>query len=409
MDPFYPTNLATGALPTTILPDYCFPPQQHQGASAHDLSSLAASMPVPPKQTAEPSGAMPAVQGPSAHQTATLYGAYLHDQACNNQAGMLAAAAAVGTFSREQQQVAFLHELHRRHLQQQAAVHHGGHSTLALEAAAGTAIALQLQQHSYTATGSFARICSNSGSHALAGTAAGIDDSLVLCDETIEMYSVGCSSSSSAFTSHSSMDMESCDDVENRDQQQQQHEAYQATTASKPGALQLLHRVATCRKGYAALNPARGTNSSNYAGTAAAGAEAAGSESVRARLLITEVSVYCSDMDNHKCWSNSPLALAQANELMSSMVLPEDVTYMPVSSDSWIFQAAAGYQFPSFVICLGSSYMQRMLAILPQLAEAAAAVPEFAGYCDYLPDEVSLLGAVQACFTSTVDCPRDPR
>lgn len=70
---------------------------------------------------------------------------------------------------------------------------------------------------------------------------------------------------------------------------------------------------------------------------------------------------------------------------------------MPITSESWIFQTASGYQFPSFVICLGSSYMQRMLAILPQLAEAAAAVPEFECYCSYLPAEVGVVGAIPAC------------
>lgn len=62
---------------------------------------------------------------------------------------------------------------------------------------------------------------------------------------------------------------------------------------------------------------------------------------------------------------------------------------MPVSTDSFLFKAAHAWQFPSFVICLGSSYMQRMLAKLPQLSQAALACPGFEDYCRYLPNVVS--------------------
>jgi hypothetical protein len=62
---------------------------------------------------------------------------------------------------------------------------------------------------------------------------------------------------------------------------------------------------------------------------------------------------------------------------------------MPVSPDSFLFKAGAAWQFPAFVICLGSSYLQRMLARLPQLAEAVLACPGFEEYAAYLPELVS--------------------
>lgn len=68
---------------------------------------------------------------------------------------------------------------------------------------------------------------------------------------------------------------------------------------------------------------------------------------------------------------------------------------MPVSSESFLFRAGAAWQFPAFVICLGSSYLQRMFARLPQLAEAALACPGFEDYCQYLPDQVGSKGCLQ--------------
>lgn len=62
---------------------------------------------------------------------------------------------------------------------------------------------------------------------------------------------------------------------------------------------------------------------------------------------------------------------------------------MPVSSESFLYRAGAAWQFPAFVVCLGSSYLQRMFARLPQLAEAAKATPGFEDYCQYLADTVS--------------------
>eukprot|EP00879_Flechtneria_rotunda_P008153 GHRR01008540.1.p2 GENE.GHRR01008540.1~~GHRR01008540.1.p2 ORF type:complete len:184 (+),score=49.89 GHRR01008540.1:485-1036(+) len=57
---------------------------------------------------------------------------------------------------------------------------------------------------------------------------------------------------------------------------------------------------------------------------------------------------------------------------------------MPVDSESFLFRAAVAWHFPAFVVCLGSSYLQRMLVRLPQLAEAALACPGFEGYCNYM-------------------------
>lgn len=65
---------------------------------------------------------------------------------------------------------------------------------------------------------------------------------------------------------------------------------------------------------------------------------------------------------------------------------------MPVLPDSFIFRAGAAWQFPAFVLCLGSSYLQRMLAALPQLAQAAASCPGFEDYVEYLPQVQSKLG-----------------
>ncbi|KAF6252535.1 hypothetical protein COO60DRAFT_1463630 [Scenedesmus sp. NREL 46B-D3] len=123
-------------------------------------------------------------------------------------------------------------------------------------------------------------------------------------------------------------------------------------------ALQVLGRVASLRKGQAALTA-----------SPRAAAAAAGAASVRSRMLITEVSLYTSRA------ANSQMALNQSNLLMGKMAIPDDVKYMPVAPDSFLFKAGTAWQFPAFAICLGSSYLQRMLARLPQLAEAPAEVP----------------------------------
>jgi hypothetical protein len=50
--------------------------------------------------------------------------------------------------------------------------------------------------------------------------------------------------------------------------------------------------------------------------------------------------------------------------------------------------------------------MQRMLAKLPQLAEAAAKCPGFEDYCRYLPDTVSMLvPALRSLFVAFTTAP----
>jgi hypothetical protein len=78
------------------------------------------------------------------------------------------------------------------------------------------------------------------------------------------------------------------------------------------------------------------------------------------------------------------------SQLPPSLPPADGITYMPVSTDSFLFKAAHAWQFPAFVICLGSSYLQRMLAKLPSLAAAAAACPGFEDYVRYLPHPVSV-------------------
>jgi hypothetical protein len=82
------------------------------------------------------------------------------------------------------------------------------------------------------------------------------------------------------------------------------------------------------------------------------------------------------------------------------VAIADDIRYMPVSPDSFLFKAGAAWQFPAFVICLGSSYLQRMLARLPQLAEAVLACPGFEEYAAYLPELVScvIINETVCCF-----------
>ena len=55
--------------------------------------------------------------------------------------------------------------------------------------------------------------------------------------------------------------------------------------------------------------------------------------------------------------------------------------YQPVAPDSFEFALSAEWGFPPFAVALGSSYFQRLLAALPQLAAAAARCPSLARYC----------------------------
>eukprot|EP00879_Flechtneria_rotunda_P001555 GHRR01001714.1.p1 GENE.GHRR01001714.1~~GHRR01001714.1.p1 ORF type:complete len:571 (+),score=179.62 GHRR01001714.1:372-2084(+) len=149
--------------------------------------------------------------------------------------------------------------------------------------------------------------------------------------------------------------------------------AQHAAAAAKHAAvLQVLQKVASQRKQEPVLT------------AAPAAAAAAGCLSVRPRLIVTEVAVYADHA------ANTPFALEQANRLMARMVLPGGVKFMPVLADSMLFKAAVAWQFPAFVVCLGSSYLQRMLASVPVLANAALACPGFEDYCGYLPSKARL-------------------
>jgi hypothetical protein len=67
----------------------------------------------------------------------------------------------------------------------------------------------------------------------------------------------------------------------------------------------------------------------------------------------------------------------------------DGVTYMPVTADSYLFRVAAAWQFPAFAICLGSSYLQRMMEKLPQMALAILSCPGFEDYSAFLNNRVS--------------------
>ena len=86
------------------------------------------------------------------------------------------------------------------------------------------------------------------------------------------------------------------------------------------------------------------------------------------------------------CW----IWLAPADADWLCCPFADGITYMPVTTDSFVFKVAHGWQFPPFAICLGSSYMQRMLVKLPLLARAALSCPGFEDYCCYMRGVVSL-------------------
>lgn len=68
----------------------------------------------------------------------------------------------------------------------------------------------------------------------------------------------------------------------------------------------------------------------------------------------------------------------------TNQVLPADgIIYLPVHEDAFLFKVASLWQFPAFVVCLGSSYFQRMMARLPQMAEAVMSCPGFEEYAQH--------------------------
>jgi hypothetical protein len=64
--------------------------------------------------------------------------------------------------------------------------------------------------------------------------------------------------------------------------------------------------------------------------------------------------------------------------------------YVPVDPSSRIFAAAASWRLPSIVVCLASSYLQRLVAQDATLAKAAAACSGFEMYHYSLPQKVGL-------------------
>ncbi|KAF8059153.1 hypothetical protein HT031_005325 [Scenedesmus sp. PABB004] len=136
--------------------------------------------------------------------------------------------------------------------------------------------------------------------------------------------------------------------------------------AKRSVVLQLLHRAASAARGWG--RPVLGATRAQAA--------AAGALTARTRLLVAEVAVYRSPAD-----CASAAALAHANALMHMMALPDGVAYMPVDLRSFYAAVAARWAFPAFPIALGSSYFQRLLVRLPQVAAAALACPEYEPYC----------------------------
>jgi hypothetical protein len=87
------------------------------------------------------------------------------------------------------------------------------------------------------------------------------------------------------------------------------------------------------------------------------------------------------------------------NLLLLSMLLPcwhcllpcrpaGGLQYVPVDPSSLIFAAGASWRLPSFVVCLASSYLQRLVAQDALLAKAAGACPGFEMYHCSLPQKV---------------------
>lgn len=86
--------------------------------------------------------------------------------------------------------------------------------------------------------------------------------------------------------------------------------------------------------------------------------------------------------------------------------MPDGAHYMPVLTDSFLFKAGAAWQFPAFVLCLGSSYLQRMLERLPHLASAALSCPGFEDYCAHLQHKVRRAAGWRAGWRLVLRAPR---
>jgi hypothetical protein len=57
------------------------------------------------------------------------------------------------------------------------------------------------------------------------------------------------------------------------------------------------------------------------------------------------------------------------------------VSFVPVESEFFLWRAATAWSFPAYATVLASSYFQRLLVALPQLAQAATTLPSLQGYC----------------------------
>jgi hypothetical protein len=66
------------------------------------------------------------------------------------------------------------------------------------------------------------------------------------------------------------------------------------------------------------------------------------------------------------------------------------VQYVPVEPNSRIFSAGASWRLPAFVVCLASSYLQRVVVQDALLATAAGVCAGFEAYHYSLPRKVRL-------------------
>lgn len=72
------------------------------------------------------------------------------------------------------------------------------------------------------------------------------------------------------------------------------------------------------------------------------------------------------------------------------------IQYVPVESSSRIFAAGASWRLPAFVVCLASSYLQRVVAQDTLLAAAAGICSGFEAYHYSLPRKVRAVRTVGA-------------
>jgi hypothetical protein len=94
------------------------------------------------------------------------------------------------------------------------------------------------------------------------------------------------------------------------------------------------------------------------------------------------------------CCQQSDLINSQTQQcitlpLLLLLTVPAgNMQYIPVEPHSRIFSAGASWQLPAFVVCLASSYLQRLIAQDALLATAAGACSGFEAYHHSLPKKV---------------------